>query len=81
MCSMTKAYTGRILEAKLNQQNNSKDGFTEAYRNSHHSIKITDLERTYLYPCSRFPTSCCECHSFERGALQPVSSESNTQEM
>lgn len=78
---MTKAHIGRILEAKLNQQNNSKDGFIEAHRNIHHSIKIANLERAYLYPCNKFPTSCWECHSFEKGALQPISSESNIQEM
>lgn len=78
---MTKAHTGKILEANHNQQNNSKGGFIEAHRNSHHSIKIDDLERTYLYPCNKFPMSCCECRSFQKGSLQPISLESNTQEM
>lgn len=59
----------------------SKDGFLKAPGNSHHSVKRVDLERPYLYPQIKFPTSCCECHSFEKGTLKLVSLESNIQEM
>lgn len=58
-----------------------KDGFLKAPININPSIKRADLELPYLYPWTEFPTSCCECHSSEKGTLKLVSLESNIQEM